>query len=182
MTETLITAIKYSCKIFQPMVRQLLSNWILLSCQSHRVTSGELNSGHRHMHISKLFSYIYIWFFFSAGPNWQSLTMQQFCCKSVHFLHTKQKKFPLLYTQEAMRAMLWKKCFIYFLLADIFPYHTKMAAKNRNGDTLLFVLEATFYQTKIFRYIQFVCKVATCKSTRKLISGLLSMSVYNNDC
>ena len=38
---------------------------------------------------------------------------------------------------------------------------------------------ATSYQTKIFRH-KFVCKVATCKSTRKLISGLLSMSVYNN--
>ena len=56
-----------------------------------------------------------------------------------------------------------------------------MAAKNGNGDTLLLVLEATSYQTKIFRHIQFVCKVATCKSTRKLILGLLSMSVYNND-
>ena len=28
---------------------------------------------------------------------------------------------------------------------------------------------------------KFVCKVATCKSTRKLISGLLSTSVCNND-
>ena len=42
-------------------------------------------------------------------------------------------------------------------------------AKNGNGDTLLLVLEATSYQMKIFRHIKFVSKVATCKSTRKLI-------------
>ena len=30
-----------------------------MSCQRHRVTSGQSNSGHKQMHISKLFSYIY---------------------------------------------------------------------------------------------------------------------------
>ena len=35
------------------------SNWILMSCQPHRVTSGQSNSGHKQMHISKLFSHIY---------------------------------------------------------------------------------------------------------------------------
>ena len=39
----------------------LVSNWILMSCQPHWVTSGQSNSGHKHMHISKLFSYIYIY-------------------------------------------------------------------------------------------------------------------------
>ena len=74
-----------------------------------------------------------------------------------------------------------KKCFVYFLLAkDIFPCHAKMVVKNGNGNTLLLVLEATSYQMKIFRHISFVCKVATCKSIRKLILGLLSISVYNN--
>ena len=33
----------------------LISHWILMS----RVTSGQSNSGHKQMHISKLFSYIY---------------------------------------------------------------------------------------------------------------------------
>ena len=32
------------------------SNWILMSCQPHRVTSGQSNSGHKQIHISKLFS------------------------------------------------------------------------------------------------------------------------------
>ena len=35
------------------------SNWILVSCQPHRVTSGQSNSGHNQIHISKLFSHIY---------------------------------------------------------------------------------------------------------------------------
>ena len=36
------------------------SNWILMSCQPHRVTSGQSASGHKQIHISKLFSHIYI--------------------------------------------------------------------------------------------------------------------------
>ena len=35
------------------------SNWILMSCQLHRVTAGQSNSGHKQIHISKLFSHIY---------------------------------------------------------------------------------------------------------------------------
>ena len=35
------------------------SNWILMSCQPHRITSGQSNSGHKQIHISKLFSHIY---------------------------------------------------------------------------------------------------------------------------
>ena len=35
------------------------SNWILMSCQPHRVTSGQSISGHKQLHISKLLSYIY---------------------------------------------------------------------------------------------------------------------------
>ena len=35
------------------------SDWILMSCQPHRVTSGQSNSGHKQIHMSKLFSHIY---------------------------------------------------------------------------------------------------------------------------
>ena len=35
------------------------SNWILMSCQPHRVTSWQSNSGHKQIHISKLFSHIH---------------------------------------------------------------------------------------------------------------------------
>ena len=35
------------------------SNWIWMSCQPHRVASGQSNSGHKQIHISKLFSHIY---------------------------------------------------------------------------------------------------------------------------
>ena len=36
------------------------SNWILMACQPDRATSGQSNSGHKQMHISKFFSYIII--------------------------------------------------------------------------------------------------------------------------
>ena len=42
-----------------PSAPKFISNWILMSCQLHRVTSGQSNSGHKQMHISKLFSYMY---------------------------------------------------------------------------------------------------------------------------
>ena len=32
------------------------TNWILMSCQAHRVTSGQSKSSHKQIHISKLFS------------------------------------------------------------------------------------------------------------------------------
>ena len=35
------------------------SKWILMSCQPHRVTSGQSNSGHKQIYVSKLFSHIY---------------------------------------------------------------------------------------------------------------------------
>ena len=35
------------------------SNWILISCPSHRVTSGQSTSGYQQIHISRLFSHIY---------------------------------------------------------------------------------------------------------------------------
>ena len=35
------------------------SSWILMSCQPHRVTSGQSNSGHKQTNISKLFSHMY---------------------------------------------------------------------------------------------------------------------------
>ena len=69
-------------------------------------------------------------FFFSAGPNWWSLTLQQFCCKPVPFFHTKWRKFPLLYTQEAMRAIWWGKKG-YFLLAKYTPMSRKNGGQKR---------------------------------------------------
>ena len=35
------------------------SNWIWMSCQPYRITSGQSNSGHKQIHVSKLFSHIY---------------------------------------------------------------------------------------------------------------------------
>ena len=55
------------------------SNWILMSCQPHRVISGQSNSGHNHkqIHISKLFSHIY-------QPSIKSIY------KTNHFASTKR--------------------------------------------------------------------------------------------
>ena len=41
------------------MVSSSSSHWILMSCQPNRITSGQSNSGHKQIHISKLFSHIY---------------------------------------------------------------------------------------------------------------------------
>ena len=52
------------------------SNWILMSYQPHKVTSGQSNSGHKQIHISKLFSRIY-------QPSVKSIH------KTSHFANTK---------------------------------------------------------------------------------------------
>ena len=44
-----------------------------MSCQPHRVTSGQSNSGHKQTHISKLFSYNYISTVCQVNPQNQSL-------------------------------------------------------------------------------------------------------------
>ena len=54
----------------------VVSNWILMYCQPHRVTSGQSNSGHKQMHISKLFSHIY-------QPSVKSVY------KTIHFTNIK---------------------------------------------------------------------------------------------
>ena len=54
-----VTAIK---NISMPVLSKITSsssNWILMSCQTRRVTSGQPNSGHKQIHISNLFSHIY---------------------------------------------------------------------------------------------------------------------------
>ena len=44
-----------TCNVFRSAHRcSSSSNWILMSCQPHRVTSGQSNSGHKQIHISKL--------------------------------------------------------------------------------------------------------------------------------
>ena len=60
------------------------SNWILMSWQPHRVTSGQSNSGHKQIHISKLFSYIYISTIYQVSLQNQSL------CKHKTYIHKHQ--------------------------------------------------------------------------------------------
>ena len=50
---------KNICHKTHRVISSTSSNLILMSCQPHRVTSGQSNSGHKQMHISKLFSHIY---------------------------------------------------------------------------------------------------------------------------
>ena len=56
------------------------NNWILMSCQPHRVTSGQSNSGHKQIHISKLFSHIFI------NPL-SSIYKNQSLCKHKTYIH-----------------------------------------------------------------------------------------------
>ena len=60
------------------------SNWILMSCQPHRVTPGKSNSGHKQIHISKLFSHNYISTLchiksFTAGAATSALRNERLC-------------------------------------------------------------------------------------------------------
>ena len=63
------------------------SNWIVMSCQPHRVTSGQSNSGHKQIHISKFFSHRYINPLSSQSttPNDQSL-----CKHKTYIIHKHQ--------------------------------------------------------------------------------------------
>ena len=51
--------LSYTHVYYLLLCEQISSNWILMSCQPHRVTSGQSNSGHEQIHISKFFSHIY---------------------------------------------------------------------------------------------------------------------------
>ena len=109
-----------------------------------------------------------------------SHSLQQFCCKPVPFFHTKWRKFPLLYTQEAMRAIWWRKkknCL--FFISKIYS-HVMQKWRPKTGMAIPYCLCWKLLHTRR-KYSDISNLFATCKSARKLISGLLSMSVYNND-
>ena len=58
------------------------SDWILMSCQLHRVTSGQSNSGHKQIHISKLFSHIITSTLYQVNLQNQSLHKHKtYICK-----------------------------------------------------------------------------------------------------
>ena len=50
-----------------------------MACRPHRVTSGQSNSGHKQIHISKLFSHIYISTLCRVGLQNQSLHKHKTC-------------------------------------------------------------------------------------------------------
>ena len=57
--------------------RTSCSNWILMSCQPHRVTSGQSNSGHKQIHISKLFSHILLYISTLCQVNLQNQSLHK---------------------------------------------------------------------------------------------------------
>ena len=75
--------------------------------------------------------------------------------------------------------MVGKKCFVSFLLAKYTPMSRKNGGQKQEWRYPTACVGSYFIPDEnIQTYL--IC-FATCKSTRKLISGLLSMSVYNND-
>ena len=54
-----------------------------MSCQPHRVTSGQSNSGHKQIHISKLFSHIY-------QPSVKSIYKTNHFANIKHYIHKHQ--------------------------------------------------------------------------------------------
>ena len=79
------------------------------------------------------------------------------CCNSFvvnqfPFSH-QMEKIPFVIHPRRNESNAVEKMFCLFFISKIYSRVTKMSGKNGNGDTLMLVLEATSYQTKIFRHI-----------------------------
>ena len=75
-----------------------------------------------------------------------------------------------------------KKMFcLFFISKRYIPMSRKNGGQKREWQYPTACVGSHFIPDQNIQTYLFVCKVATCKSTRKLISGLPSMSVYNND-
>ena len=106
------------------------SNWILMSCQPHRVTSGQSNSGHKQIHISKLFSH---------QPSVKSIY------KTNHFANIKhtstnirqnfQRVSPFNIT-PVKRAHTTRTCWYSQLFHLIYRYQVKEKYKKEWTDTI----------------------------------------------
>ena len=105
------------------------SNWILMSCQPHRVTSGKSNSGHKQIHILKLFSHIY-------QPSVKSVY------KTNQFANIKQTSdtnfrrvspFSITPVKSAHKA---RTCWYRRPFRLIYRYQVKEKYKKRNGHTI----------------------------------------------
>ena len=130
------------------------------------------------MAVSDLQAWTYI--FFSASPNWQSLTLQQFWCKPVPFFHTKWRKFSLLYTQEAMRAIWLEKKIIYFLLAKYTPMSHKNGGRKREWRYPTACVGSYFIPDEnIHTYL--ICLQSCNMQKHQKVNFRTAMSVYNND-
>ena len=96
-TDLHISKVKHKniCHKTHRVISSSSSNLILMSCQQHRVTSGQSDSGHKQMHISKLFSHIY-------QPSVKSVYKINLCqvnlqnqslCKHKTYIHKYQTQF-----------------------------------------------------------------------------------------
>ena len=109
------------------------SNWILMSCLPCRVTSGQSNSGHKQIHISKLFSHIY-------QPSVKSIYKTDHFTNIKHTWHTqtsdtnfrKVSPFNIIHVKRAHKA---RTCWYHQPFRLIYRYQIKEKKEKRNGLT-----------------------------------------------
>ena len=96
-----------------------------MSCQPHRVTSGQSNSGHKQIHISKLFSYIYIDLLSSQSTK--PITSQT---------DTNFRRVSPFNITPVKRAHKARTCWYCRPFSLVYQYHIKEKYfKKRNGQT-----------------------------------------------
>ena len=100
------------------------SNWNLMSCQPHWVTSGQSNSGHKQIHISKLFSYININLLSSQSTK--PITSQT----DTNF--QRVSPFNIIPVKRAHKA---RTCWYCRPFSLVYQYQVKEKYKKRNGQT-----------------------------------------------
>ena len=114
-----------------------------MSCQPHRVTSGQSNSGHKQIHISKLFSHIYINFLSSQSTK--SITSQT---KNIH-TQTSDTNFwrvspfnitPVKRAHKA-RTCWYRRPFRLIYWYQVKEKYKKEIDRQRNNSTVLIIID-----------------------------------------
>ena len=111
-----------------------------MACQPHRVTSGQSNSGHKQIHISKLLSHIYIYIY---QPSVKSIY------KTNHFANIKHiiiKKISCLYRVDFLPLCIEKR---QYSSQDVSQQSTTWQRRIRAGSIHSHSWTQSFYATRL---------------------------------
>ena len=108
-----------------------------MSCQPHRVTSGQSNSGHKQVHVCKLFSHTY-------QPSVKSVYKTNHFANIKHtYTNTRQifRRVSPFYITPVKRAHKARTCCYRRPFRLIYRYHVKEKYKKRNRQTQYKILK-----------------------------------------